>query len=212
MEEWVSCWVVGLLRLGVGLKERRRWQGAQGGGGAKVPSGSVDQQIRSTSSIVFSVEQSCYSRISLFPIEWDSYFRTDTSSEKLGYVIYKSLLEEMSHEDSFIKDMVVVMKKKFDKYWNEYSLILAIALVFEPRYKFTFMDWAFKNIAILDPLAYDMSLRVKSELFKLFNAYKTMDVADFKTPTPSFNYTRPAELEEFMAFDNARLIDIGSLS
>ncbi|KAJ4971247.1 hypothetical protein NE237_004346 [Protea cynaroides] len=113
----------------------------------------------------------------------------------------------MTHHDSFMKDMVVEMKKKFDKYWNEYSLILAIALVFDPRYKLTFVEWAFQKIATLDPLARDMSFRVKSALVRLFNEYKSMDAADIKTPTPSSNYVGPIELAEFSAFKSAMLFD-----
>ncbi|KAJ4979940.1 hypothetical protein NE237_010720 [Protea cynaroides] len=121
--------------------------------------------------------------------------------------IHKSILEEMAHHDSFMKDMVVEMKKKFDKYWNEYSLILAIALVFDPRYKLTFVEWAFQKIATLDPLARDMSFRVKSALVRLFNEYKSMDAADIETPTPSSNYVGPVELAEFSAFKSAMLFD-----
>ncbi|KAJ4982002.1 hypothetical protein NE237_032839 [Protea cynaroides] len=42
-------------------------------------------------------------------------------------------------------------------------------------------DWAFRKIALLDPLAYDMSLRVKNALVRLFLAYKTMDAVEFST-------------------------------
>ncbi|KAJ4981512.1 hypothetical protein NE237_032349 [Protea cynaroides] len=106
-----------------------------------------------------------------------------------------------------MNDMVVEMKKFFDKYWNEYSLILGIALVFDPRYKFAFVDWAFRKIVLLDPLAYDMSLRVKNALVRLFLVYKTMDANGIEASTPSFSYTGPAELEEFSTFDSAMLID-----
>ncbi|KAJ4976192.1 hypothetical protein NE237_001298 [Protea cynaroides] len=87
------------------------------------------------------------------------------------------------------------------------SLILGTALVFDPRYKFAFVDWAFRKIALKDPLAYDMSLHVKNALVKLFTAYKTMDAAGIKASTPSFSYIGPAELEEFSTFDSAMLID-----
>ncbi|KAJ4961731.1 hypothetical protein NE237_021641 [Protea cynaroides] len=87
------------------------------------------------------------------------------------------------------------------------SSILAIALVFDPRYKLTFVEWAFQKIATLDPLARDMSFRVKSALVRLFNEYKSMDAADIETPTPSSNYVGPIELAEFSAFKSAMLFD-----
>ncbi|KAJ4963202.1 hypothetical protein NE237_023141 [Protea cynaroides] len=89
----------------------------------------------------------------------------------------------------------------------EYNLILGIALVFDPRYKFAFVDWAFRKIALLDPLAYDMSLHVKNALVRLFTVYKTMDAAGIEASTPSFSYTGPTELEEFSTFDSAMLTD-----
>ncbi|KAJ4969351.1 hypothetical protein NE237_016052 [Protea cynaroides] len=59
---------------------------------------------------------------------------------------------------------------------------------------------------MLDPLACNMSLHVKSALVRLFNEYKTMD-AVIETPTPSSSYVGPIELAEFSAFNNAMLID-----
>ncbi|KAJ4956853.1 hypothetical protein NE237_013636 [Protea cynaroides] len=94
-----------------------------------------------------------------------------------------------------MNDMVVEMKKKFDKYWNEYSLILGIALVFDHRYKFAFVDWTFRKIALLDPLAYDMSLRVKNALVRLFYRIQDHGCSGIEASTPSFSYTGPAELE-----------------
>lgn len=39
-------------------------------------------------------------------------------------------------EDDFIRDMVRVMKCKFEKYWKDYSDIVAIGAVLDSRMKF----------------------------------------------------------------------------
>ncbi|XP_043714676.1 zinc finger BED domain-containing protein RICESLEEPER 2-like [Telopea speciosissima] len=96
--------------------------------------------------------------------------------------IHKSLLEEVSHGLRFMRPMAVEMKKKFDKYWRNYSPILAIALVFDPRYKLSFVNWAFAKLAPLDPNGIDMGNNVKSDLYQLFNEYKSMQASDYEIP------------------------------
>ncbi|CAB4308109.1 unnamed protein product [Prunus armeniaca] len=38
------------------------------------------------------------------------------------------------------------MSMKFEKYWSEYSLILAIAIILDPRYKLHFVEWAYTKL------------------------------------------------------------------
>nr|CAD1818417.1 unnamed protein product [Ananas comosus var. bracteatus] len=38
------------------------------------------------------------------------------------------------------------MKSKFEKYWDNYSMILAIAIILDPRYKLPFVDYCFKKV------------------------------------------------------------------
>ncbi|XP_043717699.1 zinc finger BED domain-containing protein RICESLEEPER 2-like [Telopea speciosissima] len=112
--------------------------------------------------------------------------------------IHKSLLEEVSHGLSFMRPMAIEMKKKFDKYWRNYSPILAIALVFDPRYKLSFLTWAFAKLAPLDPTGIDMGNNVKSALYQLFNEYKSMNASDYEIPVL---FTRPGKsrtITEFM--------------
>ncbi|KAL6540732.1 hypothetical protein OROMI_024615 [Orobanche minor] len=56
------------------------------------------------------------------------------------------LKEELESKDEFIKSMATKMHLKFDKYWSQFSTIMAIAVVFDPRYKFHVIEWAYKKI------------------------------------------------------------------
>ena len=56
------------------------------------------------------------------------------------------LLEKMESQDWFISNMAKQMKGKFDKYWSCYSMVLACAIVLDPRYKLDYVDIIFKKI------------------------------------------------------------------
>ena len=60
------------------------------------------------------------------------------------------------------------MNAKFDKYWSDFSLILAVAVILDPRYKLQFVDWAYKNIYGVD--SYEFK-HVKDTLQSLFESY-----------------------------------------
>ena len=72
--------------------------------------------------------------------------------------------------DQVICEMVKFMKLKFDKYWDEYSDILAIAAVLDPRLKFEILEYCF---SVLDQSTCKRRLaNVRSKIYKLFGAYK----------------------------------------
>ncbi|XP_024019289.1 zinc finger BED domain-containing protein DAYSLEEPER-like [Morus notabilis] len=72
-------------------------------------------------------------------------------------------------EDAYFSAMAKAMLTKFEKYWKDFSLILAIAIVLDPRYKLNFVDYAYGNV-------YGMKgspqfLEVKRNLELLFTEY-----------------------------------------
>ena len=79
------------------------------------------------------------------------------------------LKEEMEKGDGFMKSMAARMYGKFEKYWAEFSSIMAIATILDPRYKFHFSEWAFKRIYGADHVI-ELSL-LKDKLFCLFDEY-----------------------------------------
>ncbi|KAL4568270.1 hypothetical protein LXL04_023878 [Taraxacum kok-saghyz] len=49
-------------------------------------------------------------------------------------------------ENVFIRHMVTKMKEKFDKYWGECHLVMAIASVLDPRFKMKLVEFSFPSI------------------------------------------------------------------
>jgi hypothetical protein len=49
--------------------------------------------------------------------------------------IYVTLKEEVESEDEYNRLMATQMLSKFEKYWLEFSVVLALAAVLDPRYK-----------------------------------------------------------------------------
>ncbi|KAI0504116.1 hypothetical protein KFK09_015063 [Dendrobium nobile] len=71
---------------------------------------------------------------------------------------YAELKNAMLSSHQSIKRMATGMIVKFEKYWYEFSDILAVAVILDPRYKMTFVEWCYQRL-------YDSNY--KSELRKL---------------------------------------------
>ena len=59
------------------------------------------------------------------------------------FIAYMMLKEHMNSEDVYLKNMANLMMAKFEKYWSELSIILAVAVILVPRYKLQFVNWAY---------------------------------------------------------------------
>jgi len=74
----------------------------------------------------------------------------------------------MEHDDFHVKSMAIEMNRKYEKYWREYNLLLAIACVLGPRYKIQFVKFCYKRLYGNDFREFG---KVKSKFFSLFNEY-----------------------------------------
>ncbi|KAL5556060.1 hypothetical protein UlMin_038296 [Ulmus minor] len=77
-----------------------------------------------------------------------------TSSLYFPVVIYcyQNLKEALDGEDDYMSSMATKMWVKFQKYWAAFSDTLAIACIFDPRYKLEFIDFVYNKIYGLESL------------------------------------------------------------
>ncbi|KAK6232295.1 hypothetical protein SCA6_002368 [Theobroma cacao] len=78
------------------------------------------------------------------------------------------LEEHMSGDDVYLKNMTTQMFVKFKKYWFEFNLILAIAVIFDPRYKIQFVEWSYTKLYGSNSAEFK---NVKDHLFALYDEY-----------------------------------------
>ncbi|XP_026396961.1 zinc finger BED domain-containing protein RICESLEEPER 2-like [Papaver somniferum] len=57
-----------------------------------------------------------------------------------------NIIECLSSEHNYIRNMATEMKLKFDKYWNTCSTMMCIGVVLDPRYKFEFVEFGLEEI------------------------------------------------------------------
>ncbi|KAI0526964.1 hypothetical protein KFK09_002560 [Dendrobium nobile] len=66
------------------------------------------------------------------------------------------------------------MIAKFEKYWHDFSVILAKAVILDMRYKFAFIEWCYKRLYVGD-YVFEVK-KVKDSLFSLFSNYASNNV------------------------------------
>ncbi|GAU45889.1 hypothetical protein TSUD_24910 [Trifolium subterraneum] len=119
----------------------------------------------------------------------------------------------LTSEDPLIQNMTTKIKEKFDKYWSEYSVILAFATILDPTKKLKFVRYAYSK---LDPLtSEDKSKSVKMMLEKLCAEYVNNEIL-YSNPSSSQQVVQPpsrrlASIDEleFEEFENQETTDIG---
>ncbi|KAG8381372.1 hypothetical protein BUALT_Bualt06G0115400 [Buddleja alternifolia] len=79
--------------------------------------------------------------------------------------------------DDFIYDMVNSMKRKFDKYWGESNLLMAIAAVLDPRYKMMALEFFFPKLYSPEKATTELAF-VRRTLYDLYSEYVSMCSAE----------------------------------
>ncbi|EOA12176.1 hypothetical protein CARUB_v100165484mg, partial [Capsella rubella] len=89
--------------------------------------------------------------------------------------------------DEVIEKMVENMKLKFDKYWEEYSEILAIGAVLDPRMKFVLLEFCFNA---LDPSTSAQKCEhIRKKMYTLFGSYQSNMPTTSTGPSQTFTST-----------------------
>ncbi|XP_016458429.2 zinc finger BED domain-containing protein RICESLEEPER 3-like [Nicotiana tabacum] len=118
------------------------------------------------------------------------------------------LKEKLNNEDKVIKDMASKMHEKFEKYWKEYSIILAFGAILDTRMKLQFSNFCYSK---LDPIsAQEKRAHVKNKLYKLYEHYANkQNIASASSSTlttSSEDRSRPTKgfkiFSEFKTFED----------
>ena len=62
------------------------------------------------------------------------------------YKVKETLDAAAQSKDNFIREMAMKMKEKFDKYWGECHLLMAIASVLDPRLKMKVVQFSYPKL------------------------------------------------------------------
>ncbi|KMT08177.1 hypothetical protein BVRB_6g143000 [Beta vulgaris subsp. vulgaris] len=98
-----------------------------------------------------------------------------TSNFFLSEVFYiKEMLDKnYCSPDPFVKDMVKNMKERFDKYWGECNLLMAIGGVLDPRLKMKVVEITFPHMFPSNLVRENIN-KVKDTLYELYDEYKAL--------------------------------------
>ena len=89
------------------------------------------------------------------------------------FLIYCRLRKAMASDDIDISLTAEQMMDKFDKYWHDYVLVLAFAVIFDPRYKLKFVEFALCGTHGKDEGG-RMAKEVYADLLNLYKEYATL--------------------------------------
>ncbi|XP_027171799.1 zinc finger BED domain-containing protein RICESLEEPER 4-like [Coffea eugenioides] len=89
--------------------------------------------------------------------------------------LHRHLSEECNSSDDFMRRIASQMLVKFNKYWSEFNLLLAIVVVFDPRYKFQFIEFSYNKLygpgSIFCWSEFNFMRRIASQMLVKFNKY-----------------------------------------
>lgn len=89
------------------------------------------------------------------------------------FLVEHTLIKAIKDRNFVARDLAVKLKPKFDKYWKDYSMILAIAIAvavaFDPRYKMQFVEFSYKLLYENDCANIDQLRDTLKDFFNLCN-------------------------------------------
>lgn len=89
------------------------------------------------------------------------------------------LILNEGNQDEVIRKMIVPMRERFDKYWEEVSDVFAMTTVFDPRFKLTLVEYCYGKLGKTSSKRKIEHLRGK--LSTLFESYENKSI--FTSPS-----------------------------
>lgn len=113
----------------------------------------------------------------------------------------KNLLDASANSsDDFIRSMASMMKPKFDKYWGEVNLLMAIAAVLDPTKKLIWVEFAYESM-FGSSLAQVQVNEVKNCLTSLYNEYVVVNTSTTESmPSASIDSHGGNEDDAFLEY------------
>nr|KAJ0191769.1 hypothetical protein LSAT_V11C800442250 [Lactuca sativa] len=132
--------------------------------------------------------------------------------------IHLKLVEEKKNPDEYMKKIATQIWNKFNKYLADFNVLLAIVVVFDPRYKLSFIEYCYKKLYGKGSSKFKA---IESALYELYDEYvqasKNATTSDLTSHQWSNDNIRQINvggessqkniLEEFDEYDND---DLGS--
>ncbi|KAG8369761.1 hypothetical protein BUALT_Bualt14G0047300 [Buddleja alternifolia] len=106
-----------------------------------------------------------------------SYYSTSNLFLQEVVWVKVELDSKSQSSDDFIYDMVDSMKCKFDKYWGESNLLIAITAVLDPPYKMMALEFFFPKLYSPEKAATELAF-VRRTLYDLYSEYVSMCSAE----------------------------------
>ncbi|XP_042973044.1 zinc finger BED domain-containing protein RICESLEEPER 2-like [Carya illinoinensis] len=128
------------------------------------------------------------------------------------FFIYFTLKRHSEGEDDYMKRISCQMLTKFEKYWFEFNVLLAIAVILDPRYKLHFVDFSYTKLYGDCSIEF-MSVRTK--MAYLFMEYASSSVPTCSTMTSESNVSgvqseSSVNKQVFQEFDSFRHDDLSA--
>lgn len=102
--------------------------------------------------------------------------------------IHRMLNLKLQSSNDSVSQIARKMKPKFDKYWENYNPILSMAIVLDPRYKMSFIRWAYRKLDAdtgvddVDEKLRELRVKMKT-LFEVYLHQNLTELVETSTPT-----------------------------
>ncbi|KAF7131754.1 hypothetical protein RHSIM_Rhsim09G0046200 [Rhododendron simsii] len=109
-----------------------------------------------------------------------SYYPTANLYFHSVWRIQVRILKELESEDQVIQAMAKVMKEKFGKYWDCYSVVLSFAIILDPRYKLQFVEFCYERL-YGNEAAVSRAKILRDKLYVIFKGYLQHSTGNSRT-------------------------------
>ncbi|XP_074351936.1 zinc finger BED domain-containing protein RICESLEEPER 2-like [Apium graveolens] len=118
------------------------------------------------------------------------------------FLVELTLIKAVEDRNYIASSLAERMRPKFNKYWKEYSIILAIAVIFDPRYKTQFVEFCYKMLYGEDSEQIGKLHRALKAVFDLYkDKIPSYSTTSEEFASNSFHNEGNDVLKEFDAMD-----------